>query len=129
MDRTDELKNGTFGAFRDRQRTIPSKGFENAYLGTASPGPQMYQGLETAKVKAALSVTRHSQKYSIGKEKRFQHKKVLGPSPAQYENTNELSEKVILKKRGAFSMPKQERKFDFAKFSSLHSSLVTKGYY
>ena len=33
VDKTDELKNGSFGSYRERQRVIPNKGFENAYLG------------------------------------------------------------------------------------------------
>ena len=52
VDMTDELKNGSFGAFRAKQRVIPTKGFERAYLGTSSPGPTFYNGAESAKVKA-----------------------------------------------------------------------------
>lgn len=64
------------------------------------------------------------------KEPRFHEiRKFDGPSPATYKNTNEVSVKTTLRKNGAFSMPKQQRKFDFAKFSSLHSTLVAKGYY
>lgn len=64
------------------------------------------------------------------KERRFQEvRKITGPSPTTYKNTNEVSVKTTLRKNGAFSMPKQQRKFDFAKFSSLHSTLVEKGYY
>ena len=44
VDHTEELKNGTFGSFKDRQRTIPNRGFEKAYLGYASPGPSLYNG-------------------------------------------------------------------------------------
>jgi len=51
-DATDELKNGTFGSFKDRHRVIPNKGFENAYLGGYSPGPSLYNGAESAKLKA-----------------------------------------------------------------------------
>ena len=129
MDVTDELKNGTFGAFKDKHRTIPNKGFEVAYLGQNSPGPAAYNGA-SAKVKSQLSVARNSQKYSIPRNDRFHEmKRFEGPSPATYENTNEVSAKRTLRKNGAFSMPKQERKVDFAKFSSLHSSLIAKGYY
>jgi len=42
VDTTDELKNGSFGAYRDKQRTIPNKGFEKAYLAGDSPGPVFY---------------------------------------------------------------------------------------
>ena len=66
-DTTDELKNGSFGAFKERQRVIPTKGFEKAFLGESSPGPSLYNGSEIAKVKAALSVTKASQKYSVPK--------------------------------------------------------------
>ena len=42
VDTTDELKNGSFGAYRDRQRTIPNKGFEKAFVAKDSPGPVVY---------------------------------------------------------------------------------------
>ena len=71
VEDTDELKNGSFGAFKSKQRTIPNKGFEVAYLGEDSPGPMLYNSNKMAKIKAALSVTRNSNKYSIGKEKKF----------------------------------------------------------
>ena len=83
VDVTDELKNGSFGAFRERQRVIPNKGFEKAYLGTSSPGPGLYNDAELAKVKASLSVTKSSQKYSVPKQERFHElKKFVGPSPS-----------------------------------------------
>ena len=44
VDLTDELKNGSFGDFRHKQRVIPNKGFEHAYLGLSSPGPTAYNG-------------------------------------------------------------------------------------
>jgi len=100
---------------------------EGAFLGADSPGPNIYNGAMSAKVKAKLSVTKQSKKYSIGKEERFKVKKRVAPSPVTYKNTNEVSSKMTLRHNGAFSMPRGERKFDFAKFSSLHSSLVTKG--
>lgn len=68
----------------------------------------------------------------MAQEERFSrgiYRKEVSPSPAKYTNTNEVSSQMTLKKNGAFSMPRQQRKFDFAKFSSLHSSLVSKGYY
>ena len=131
VDTTDELKNGSFGAFKDRQRTIPYKGFESAYLGQNSPGPSFYGDVRgSSKVQESLSMTRASQKYSMPKNQRFHElTKMNGPSPAAYQNTNEVASKTTLRKNGAFSMPKQERKFDFAKFSNLHSNLVSKGYY
>jgi hypothetical protein len=49
---TDELKNGSFGAFKSKQRAIPYKGFEGAYLGISSPGPSLYNGSQVLKVKA-----------------------------------------------------------------------------
>ena len=70
-DTTEELKNGSFGAYRDRQRTIPNKGFEKAYVACDSPGPIVYGSMEQAKVKANLSVTRNSNKYSVPRTKRF----------------------------------------------------------
>ena len=33
VEDTDELKNGSFGAHKNKQKTIPNKGFEVAYLG------------------------------------------------------------------------------------------------
>ena len=66
-DDTAELKNGSFGAFRDRQRTIPNKGFEKAFLGVTTPGPNLYSGSQTTHLKASLSVARNSQKYSVPK--------------------------------------------------------------
>ena len=33
VEETEELKNGSFGSIRSKQRTIPNKGFEIAYLG------------------------------------------------------------------------------------------------
>lgn len=67
VEDTDELKNGSFGAHKTKQRTIPNKGFEVAYLGEDSPGPMFYNSNKMAKVKAALSVTRNSNKYSVGR--------------------------------------------------------------
>ena len=51
------------------------------------------------------------------------------PSPQSYSNTNEVSNKMTLKRNGQFSIPKQARKVDFTKYSALHSNLVEKGYY
>ena len=51
VDDTTELKNGTFGALKDKQRTIPNKGLDVAYLGQDSPGPLIYNGADTAKIK------------------------------------------------------------------------------
>merc|ERR1712060_594467 len=93
VDMTDTMKNGTFGAFRDRQRTIPFKGFETAYLGENSPGPQLYNAAQGghSKVAETVSVTRASQKYSMPKEPRFHSlKKFVGPAPSTYKNTNEV---------------------------------------
>ena len=67
VEDTDELKNGSFGAYKSKQKTIPNKGLEVAYLGEDSPGPMLYNSNQIAKVKAALSVTRNSNKYSVGK--------------------------------------------------------------
>jgi hypothetical protein len=85
IDVTNELKNGSFGAFKERQRTIPYKGFEGAYLGQNSPGPTLYGDTRVSRVKESLSVTRASQKYSMPKNERFHSlKKMNGPSPAAY---------------------------------------------
>ena len=97
---TDELKNGSFGAYRDKQRTIPTKGFEKAYLGSNSPGPSIYGSMEQAKVKAQLSVTRNSQKFSVPRQERFQVPKKPSPSPATYQNTNEVSNKMTMRRNG-----------------------------
>ena len=86
---------------------------EGAFLGADSPGPNIYNGAMSAKVKAKLSVTKQSKKYSIGKEERFKVKKRVAPSPVTYKNTNEVSSKMTLRHNGAFSMPRGERKFDF----------------
>ena len=51
VDGTDELKNGTFGALKDKQRTIPYNGLDVAYLGQDSPGPLIYNGADSAKIK------------------------------------------------------------------------------
>ena len=67
VDTTVELKQGTFGTFRNRQRTIPNRGLEKAFLGCNSPGPTAYNSAESAKVNAQLSVTKASQKYSMPK--------------------------------------------------------------
>lgn len=67
VEDTKELKNGSFGAEKSKQRTIPTKGFERAYLGLDSPGPTKYNSGKLAKVKAALSGTLSSKKFSIGK--------------------------------------------------------------
>jgi len=60
VDTTVELKQGTFGTFRNRQRTIPNRGLEKAFLGCNSPGPTAYNSAESAKVNAQLSVTKAS---------------------------------------------------------------------
>jgi len=130
VDTTEELKNGSFGTFKDKQRTIPYSGLEKAYIGCESPGPSVYGSMDQAKVKAALSGTRMSQKFSVPKNERFSPEiSCKKPSPATYQNTNEISNKMTLKQNGKYSMPKQARRVDFTKYSALHSSLVAKGYY
>ena len=42
------------------------------------------------------------------------------PNPFTYPNPNEIFNKTIAKKEGSFSMPKSDRNFNFAKFSSIH---------
>lgn len=56
-------------------------------------------------------------------------KKNNAPNPCTYQNSSDVYSKVIARKEGAFSMPKSERKFNFAKFNSLHNVLVSKGLY
>ena len=75
-------------------------------MGEDSPGPSVYNDAISAKIKAQLSVTKNSKKYSIGKQGRFKDRKIVAPSPATYKNTNEISSKMVLRKNGAFSMPK-----------------------
>lgn len=85
VDTTTELKQGTFGTFRAKQRTIPNKGLEKAFMGCSSPGPTAYNGSETAKVKSQLSVSKNSQKYSMPKNERFHElSKFNGPAPSHY---------------------------------------------
>lgn len=50
VEMTEELKNGSFGAFKERQRQIPYKGFEKAYLGSYSPGPSAYNSSTMSRV-------------------------------------------------------------------------------
>ena len=66
VDQTDELRNGTFGADKTKQKTIPERGFQCEYLGNDSPGPTAYVDCG-AKVKTRLSVTKHSNKFSVPK--------------------------------------------------------------
>lgn len=51
-------------------------------------------------------------------------KKSIGPNPCSYENGSDIFNKVISRNEGAFSMARSERKFNFAKFNSMHSVLV-----
>ena len=46
VEKTIQLKRSSFGAYREKQRTIPNKGFEKAYLGVNSPGPTIYGSME-----------------------------------------------------------------------------------
>ena len=50
-------------------------------------------------------------------------------NPCSYENPNEIYAKSVARNDGAFSMPRSERNFHFAKFSSIHQVLVKKGLY
>ena len=56
-------------------------------------------------------------------------RKVDGPNPFSYSNSNEVFGKLVAKKDGSFSMPRSDRNFNFAKFNSLHNVLVQKGLY
>ena len=56
-------------------------------------------------------------------------KKDNAPNPFSYTNSTDIYGKIIAKKDGQFSMPRSERKFNFAKFNSLHNVLVQKGLY
>lgn len=98
---------------------------EEEYLGSESPGPQLYT-IEPRMLNQTTSMTRSSQKFSIPLEARFKEasKDRECPSPTAYTNTNILSKKMVLRNPGNFSIPKQKRKIDFAKFSSLHKELV-----
>ena len=99
-------------------------------MGKDSPGPGVYESDSTALIKSTLSVTKTSQQYSIPRNERFSYLgKSAVPAPNSYVDSNSISNKFALKRNGAYSMPKQERKFDFAKFSSMHNVLISKGYY
>ena len=52
VETTEELKNGSFGAHKEKQRTVPYSGLEKAYIGSQSPGPSVYGSMEQAKIKA-----------------------------------------------------------------------------
>ena len=99
-------------------------------MGKDSPGPGVYDSDSTALIKSTLSVTKTAQQYSIPKKERFTY---LGkspvPGPDAYVNSNNVANKFSLKRNGCYSMPKQERKFDFAKYSSMHNVLISKGFY
>lgn len=56
-------------------------------------------------------------------------KKDFLPSPFSYKNPNEVYNKAVAKHDGSFSMPKSDRNFNFARYSSIHSVLVSKGLY
>ena len=99
-------------------------------MGKDSPGPGVYESDSTGLIKSTLSVTKQSSQYSVPREERFSYLgKSAVPAPNSYVDSNSISNKFALKRNGAYSMPKQERKFDFAKFSSMHNVLISKGYY
>ena len=98
VEKTCELKRSSFGAYRQKQRVIPNKGFEKAYLGVNSRGPTIYGSPEQAKLKEKLSVTRNSNKHSVPRTTRFGPlTKNDKPAPTSYLNTNEVAVKSTLK--------------------------------
>ena len=125
VNSTFERKQGTFGAERHKRYPVPYKGMEDEFMGKESPGPQLYT-IEPRLLNQTTSMTRSSQKFSIPLEARFKENSRERdiPSPTAYSNTNTLSKKMVLRNPGNFSIPKQKRKIDFAKFSSLHKELV-----
>jgi hypothetical protein len=103
-------------------------GQEKHYFGRHSPGPGCYESADNVK---SLSSIRSKSQFSIPKNDRglLTLKKDGAPNPCSYANSKDIFNKMIAKNEGAFSMPKSERKFNFAKYNSLHSVLVSKGLY
>ena len=60
---------------------------------------------------------------------RAQKEKIATPNPQYYKNTNEIAAKVTLRRGGSYSMGKQVKGPDPAKWSSMHSTLIGKGIY
>lgn len=78
-----------------------------------------------------LSTKKTMQDYSVPKGDRglLKLKKVEGPNPCSYENSQDLMKKHSLINHGSVGLPKQTRDIDFRKYSSIHEELVEKGIY
>lgn len=122
---TDGFKRrGKFGISRDE--SIESRATENKIM--VSPA-KYYADYIGQRIK--LSHRRLPQQYSMPKGDRglLSGSTSEGPTPQSYSNTNVIAAKVTLLNRGSVGLPKQERKVDFCKYSSVHSELVEKGIY
>ena len=42
VETTEEMKRGSFGTDREKQRIVPNRGLEKEYIGSESPGPTRY---------------------------------------------------------------------------------------
>ena len=116
---------GQFSISRDAtfdQRVIKS---------SKSPGPAKYYSDFIGK-RVKLSNTKNPSEFTMPKNNRGlldKSKKDDRPHPQSYANTNEITNKLILRNMGNVGMPKQERKVDFVKYSTIHKELVEKGLY
>ena len=131
QQRVDKIENrrwSTFGCDKDQQAKVMYPGQERHYYGSHSPGPGVYNVDDSVQ---PLSSIRNGSKYSMPKGDRglLTLKKDIKPNPFTYENAVEVYKRVLAKREGAFSMPRSERSFNFAKYASNHSVLVQKGLY
>ena len=123
VDNTSSKTRGNFGLSRDE--TIDSRHSK------PSPGPAKYY-CDYSGHRVKLSVKKTAQEFSVPKNDRgllVVVKKENSPNPQSYKNTNEISNKLILRNPGNPGLPKQERKIDFCKYSQVHQELVVKGLY
>jgi hypothetical protein len=96
-----------------------------------SPGPAKYY-CDTIGRRVKLSNSKNPSEFTMPKNNRGlldSRKKDDGPNPQSYANTNEITNKLILRNIGNVGLPKQERKVDFVKYSTIHKELVEKGLY
>jgi len=123
VDTTEPRRDSTFGCDYDQQSKVMYPGQEKHYYGKHSPGPGCY---ESADKITSLSSVRSKSQFSIPKRDRglLTIRKDNAPNPCSYQNTVDIYNKMLLKREGAFSMGRSERKFNFAKFNSMHSVLV-----
>ena len=133
----DNKKDSTFGIDKEQQAKVIFPGQDRVLYGTHSPGPGMYNSTENLGNTLIniwlyivnLSSIRNMSQFSIPKQDRglLTMKRDEAPNPFTYKNSSDIYIKVMGKSSSVFSMPKQERNFNFAKFNSLHMVLVKKG--